>query len=185
MSPSSLPTSWRNRLGALILLALPIAIGACASSHSPIEVRTDDGASDLAGVWTGTYYSRDTGRAGDIYFALSADADSAVGEVLMQPLGTSVSVERQPDGTWRWMGPGPTTTEAIPIQFVRIATGEVVGELATYRDPDCGCRLHTTFRGHVDGDRVTGTFQSDGEAPSHRAEGTWAAERRPDPAQQR
>lgn len=168
-----------NTLSRPLLLALAVLVGACSSSYPPVAVVAGQGASGLAGVWVGTYSSRDTGRSGDIYFALSARADSAVGDVLMATTDEIVTVDAQADGTWRWRGASPSMAEVIAIRFVRLGADEVVGDLAPYRDPDCGCLLRTTFRGRVEGDRVSGTFRSEGEAPHSPASGTWSAERRP------
>lgn len=168
----------RSILTSAAFATLFATFAACSSVHTPVAVRPGAGASAMAGVWMGTYGSRDTGRSGDIYLALSARADSAVGEVVMNAGNQPVIAEMQPDGTWRWRGRSASMPEVILIQFVEIQTGEIEGQLAPYLDPSCGCLVRTTFRGRVDGDRVSGTFHSEGEAPAHRAEGTWSAERR-------
>ena len=71
----------------LAALALPPAGAACPPPGHGLDARPD-----LAGVWEGTYESRDTGRLGDVYLALTADGDSTVGEVVMVPRGAPVSV---------------------------------------------------------------------------------------------
>lgn len=164
----------RVTAGVWAVLALAAASG-CSVTHPPVAVL--DARPGLAGVWQGSYESRDTGRVGDIYLALTADGDSAVGEVVMVPRGTAVKVYSS-DRRWRWEG--VARPQVLTIQFVRLAGGEVVGELDPYRDPDCGCSLRTTFRGEVEGDRVFGTFASQAEHAYHDAEGTWLAVRRPD-----
>ena len=159
-------------------LAAVLLVSGCASTHPQAPILLDDGAgAALAGVWEGTYESRDTGRVGDVYFALSADGTSAVGEVVMVPRGTSVGVRRDDGGGWRW--DGAVRPSVLTIRFVHLrggaSGGEVVGELDPYRDPDCECELRTTFRGTVDGDVVMGTFESATEDAAHDAEGTWHA----------
>ncbi len=171
-----------NRLLFVVgALAVVGAVDGCAVSHSPVVVLGD--TTPLAGVWEGTYESRDTGRRGDLYLALSADGDSAVGEVVMDPRGGEITVRR--DGaSWQWEG--VPRAQVLPIRFVRVGSGalgasvEVIGELEPYHDPNCGCALRTTFRGEIEGDVATGTFASEAENPFHDAEGTWSARRRPD-----
>lgn len=157
-----------------LALALLLASG-CSVRHAPVPVAGTDSA--LAGVWEGTYESQDTGRVGDIYFALDAEADAAVGEVVMVPRGAVVSVQRDDEGAWRWLG--VDRPQVLTIRFVRLGDGRVTGELDPYGDPDCGCTLRTTFEGEIEGDRAVGTFASEAaEDTFHSAEGTWAASRR-------
>ena len=159
----------------LLALAALLA-GGCGTVHPPVPVATEGGVgTSLAGVWEGTYESRDTGRVGTLTFALSAAGDSAVGEVVMVPRGMPVVVHQE-DGRWRWEG--VARSEVLTIRFVRLRPGAVVGELDPYRDPDCGCELRTTFRGTVEGDTALGTFASAASHASHDAEGTWHAVRR-------
>jgi hypothetical protein len=48
----------------------------------------------------------------------------------------------------------------LAITFVRVEDGFVQGRLEPYRDPECGCRLDTTFVGTRSGDVIEGTFTS-------------------------
>jgi hypothetical protein len=50
--------------------------------------------------------------------------------------------------------------EALSIRFVRAAADRVVGELNPYLDPNCGCRLKTTFEGVLENNAIVGTFTS-------------------------
>ncbi len=91
-------TARATTFASALLLGGWLLLGGCTSaepawiSHAPMP---DDGTrAELAGVWRGTYESRDTGRFGDMVFALSADADLAVGEVVMVPRGRDVTVIR-------------------------------------------------------------------------------------------
>lgn len=163
---------------ASFLLAFVTVVSGCAVTHPPVPVL--DARPDLAGVWEGTYESRETGRVGDVYLALTADGDSTVGEVVMVPRGAAISVYPSDDapGASRWHWEGIGRPQVLTIRFVRLAGTEVVGELDPYRDPDCGCLLRTTFRGEVEGDAVLGTFATEAENPYHDAEGTWTARRR-------
>lgn len=160
-----------------LLLGAALLVGGCQVAHPPVPVVGSD--LSLDGVWEGTYESRDTGRMGDLTFALDVEADSAVGEVVMVPRGTPVSVRRDDNEAWRWEG--VARPQILTIRFVRLGDGRVSGELNPYQDPDCGCTLRTVFEGTVDGDRANGTFTSEAaEDAYHSAEGTWTAVRRVD-----
>lgn len=167
---------------AALAAVLWVAVGGCAAAHPPVPVLAEPGTPDLGGVWEGTYESRETGRVGDVHLALSAAADSAVGEVVMVPRGASVTVEPSDDrpGASRWRWEGVARPQVLTIRFVHLRGAEVAGELDPYRDPDCGCLLRTTFRGEVEGDAVFGTFATEAQDPYHDAEGTWHAVRRGD-----
>lgn len=171
-APSPLrAAAWRLAVALLI-----VGIGGCVSPvwlpSAPVPV---EGASaELAGIWRGTYESRDTGRFGDVVFALSADADSAVGEVVMVPRGRTVTVLQDGD-RWRWTG--ATRPEVLTVRFVRFRGGTLRGALDPYRDPDCGCELETTFDGEIEGDTIRGRFETRASG-DHDAEGTWEVTRR-------
>jgi hypothetical protein len=46
----------------------------------------------------------------------------------------------------------------LTISFVRVPDGWVSGTLDPCASPDCACTLITTFTGHLNGSRITGTF---------------------------
>lgn len=129
-----------------------LGLAACALNPPvvPVEGNAQDVAA-LAGEWSGEYWSAETGRSGSIFFHLEAGADTAVGDVLMIPRGAP---EHDHPG-----GVHPAS-EYIPITFVRVWQGHVRGVLDPYRDPVCGCRLHTSFEGVLSGDTIAGTFSS-------------------------
>jgi hypothetical protein len=129
----------------------------------------------LDGQWEGFYTSRDTGRSGGIFFDLTAEADSAAGEVVMFAPG-------------RYQVPNPSMSEGRPqhdathsqvltVSFVRAEGNMVSGRLRPYTDPDCGCTLTTTFLGELDGDRIEGTFISISHEHNHTNRGTWEVTR--------
>ena len=111
----------------------------------------------LAGQWEGSYWSAATGRSSSISFTLTAQGDSAAGEVVMIPRGFARPLQA-------WDGPTPPagTTPARPavltINFVRVAAGWVSGSLAPYADPESGTRLFTTFQGTLRGDTIEGSY---------------------------
>ena len=157
----------------LLLLA---AATACAVNPAPVPVDgTHADIATLAGRWEGSYLGNETGRTGGITFTLTADRDSASGDVLMDPVGqyggsTSADAARAGDAA-------PSLGRFLAIRFVRLRGGEVSGTMAPYTAPDCNCRVRTTFTGRVSGDAIRGTFVTAGEG-ARRTTGTWEVRRR-------
>jgi hypothetical protein len=153
---------------------LAVALG-CGGSQAPVPVvglKAD--VSRLTGEWTGEYSSVESGRNGSIEFNLVAGADSATGQVIMTP---------------RWLAhpgggnvqPGPTTqpmAQPLSISFVRVSGGQVSGALEPYPDPSCGCTLHTTFVGRLQGDTLQGTYSSTHEQTRDVQKGRWRVVRK-------
>jgi hypothetical protein len=138
----------------------------CAITHSAVPFASDvEDRAALEGVWEGVYQGAGTGRSGSIYFELAAEADSAVGEVVMTYEGHTV----------RPVDPMPyphSEADVLTIRFVRLGPGRVSGTLDPYPDPDGDGTIHTTFQGTIEGDVIEGTFVA------HRAartvqRGTW------------
>lgn len=160
------------------LLAIPLAglLATCAYNPPPAPITGDaDTIGFLAGEWTGTYESEDTGRVGDIYFRLRAGADTARGEVLMASRPgiyppRSVPTEQDVPEPTR---PPPVAT----INFIRAGGPWVYGALDEYFDPETGAPLHTTFTGRIEGDRIRGQFKSSPIGSAVTATGSWSVRR--------
>jgi hypothetical protein len=164
-----------SRHGPLLLaglLVLGLASG-CATAPSPTSVYgAESELASLAGVWNGQYWSADTGRSGTIRFELAADGSGAWGDV---DLVAATRGERTPANPRP--APDSPSSQQLAIRFVRVGEGTVSGTLEPYRDPDCGCVLSTTFVGLLEGNKITGTYLSNG-GPGHAAtSGQWRAER--------
>ena len=147
----------------------------CAYSPPPVPVSGDPaGLEKLAGEWGGSYEGRDSGRSGSIFFRLSADADTAHGDVLMAPTG----LEHPGSETDRWTHLAPTVAPPLlTIRFVRSEGSLVHGQLDEYNDPVCGCLLKTTFTGRISGDEIEGTFTTLHIETGERHGGTWEVRR--------
>lgn len=155
--------------------ALALAASACA--FNPPAVPLDGRAADLermVGRWTGDYHGDGSGRAGRIEFTLAAGEGHAHGDVLMIPRTT-----RQPYRPWRETFAPPTLalSEDLTIRFVAVENDEVTGELDPYRDPDCGCRAHTRFRGRLWGNAIEGTFVTYLDGHDQAQGGRWKVHR--------
>lgn len=130
--------------------ALMLSISACSYNPPPISVQGREAdLLSLAGEWFGEYWSAESGRSGSILFRLDAATDSAHGDVLMLPGERGLNRET-----------APPHSEYIGIRFVRADADVIQGMLDPYRDPNCGCRLTTTFTGTMHGDTISGTFSS-------------------------
>lgn len=152
-------------MGALVAMT-----SACAMNPAPVPVA---GAAEdlqaLTGDWSGEYRSQETGRTGSILFRLDAGRDTAFGDVVMVPREAMT-------GHNEAMAPPPVRSHAqvLTIHFVRVAGNMVMGTIDPYPSPDCECKLLTTFRGRLAGDRIEGTFlvhHSGHEMPAQA--GTW------------
>jgi hypothetical protein len=152
-----------------IMAAIPLMLAsACAFNPATVPVLgAVPDVLELAGQWSGEYWSLDSGRSGSIVFRLEAGADSAIGDVLMIPTGRW---HDHPDGRH-------PTSEYLSIAFVRVSGGRVRGVLEPYRDPSCGCLLDTSFEGELRGDAIDGTFSSRHVETRARQEGRWRVRR--------
>jgi len=164
------------RAASLGLLTLMVT--GCALNPAPVPVVGDSrDISSLAGEWVGDYVGRDNGRSGSILFRLAAGTDTAHGDVVMVPRGTTGFQPNDPQSlTLRqhaW-----AQNSVLSIRFVRVSGGLVSGAIDPYPSPDCECQLLTTFRGTLRGNRIEGTYTTrhvDCDMPIER--GTWWAER--------
>src|SRR5687767_5292878 len=141
---------------AYALLAMGLLVS-CRSVSSPFPLRA--GTTDIAamaGEWDGEYFSPSTGRAGSIHFKIKPGSDTAEGDVVMIPRGSDVQLRpaQLPE-----MQLTRALAEVLTIRFAELAGGQVRGTLTTYRDPECGCAMYTTFTGRMVRDGVLeGTF---------------------------
>lgn len=159
-------------------VAVPIAFAgfvvACAANPVPVGGAPDEVA-QLAGEWEGSYTSAATGRSGLIHFDLRAGSDTAFGEVLMIPRSPErVRAVDEPMDVHQ----SPRMAEMLTIRFVRVSEGRISGEIALYRDPECGCRVLTTFDGALEGNRISGTFVSRHVESGAVRRGDWNVERK-------
>jgi hypothetical protein len=171
----------RPRLMVVASILLLLTAG-CAFVGPPVVVSgTAQDLARLEGSWSGNYTGdADHRRHGTINFTLQADGRQARGSVLMkaedqpyayQPFGRDPNVRQRPDPMLE--------TSVLSIRFVYVSTGEVVGELDPYWDPDRRVRAVTTFRGSIDGSFISGTFRTRYANGGASSEGRWTVTRRP------
>ena len=167
------------RFVTLIATAL---LAACTSRPTPVPVMgpTSDLAA-LVGEWSGDYSNPETGRSGSIAFSLKAGKDNAVGSVVMRPRDNKqqVTMGAPADRPVVRTSVVAGSSEVLTIRFVRMEGTHLVGTLDSYRDPDCGCALTTTFNGQfTDAGTITGTFTSTGSTMGHLpSSGRWTVTR--------
>jgi hypothetical protein len=128
--------------------------------------------SALAGEWSGEYQSSETQRSGTLWFKLEAGRDTAFGDVLMIPR-ESGQVVPEPSAPNQWK----ERPQVLTIKFVRVEGSVVSGAIDPYPSPDCGCKLFTTFRGELKGNRIDGEFVIMHEHEQKAQSGKWFAVR--------
>jgi len=163
-----------------ILIPMLAALSACTPTPPPPVplAGTAKDVAALAGQWEGSYSSAATGRSGSISFTLSANGDSAVGDVIMIPRGWG-----RPLQALDRLGPtgaavAQPRSAVLTINFVRVAGGRVTGTLAPYADPETGASLSTTFEGRLDGNTIAGTYTTRGAGSPDPQTGQWKVTRR-------
>jgi hypothetical protein len=119
----------------------------CRLRQPPIELSANNfDLTPLVGQWSGFYSSPETGRSGTIAFTLRAGESNAFGRVQMVPRGVDPNAAN-------------ASSQTLQIHFVRKEGRSVVGTLDPYTDPDCGCRVSTTFVGaFTDSRTIEGTY---------------------------
>lgn len=160
----------------LALSTCALALG-CASRAPRTEVTADD-LGPLIGEWRGDYGSEQTGRNGDISFVLRAGEVSAFGriEMVARETQTVVVPSDRPMVNGRL---AVTARQALTIHFVRKEGSRVIGVLDPYTDPECACRVTTTFEGvFIDSRTIAGTYNTlSSELAHHPAGGQWKVTR--------
>jgi hypothetical protein len=151
-------------------------IGGClAPAASPVPVQgVNTEVSALAGEWEGRYWSKDTGRHGNIRFNLPEQADTGHGEVeitFSPALRMLQALDENQDE------PKPCTI--LDITLIQVEGGRVRGTMAPYWDPDCDCRAQTLFEGKLSGNRISGTFVTRRASTDRRLlTGEWETQRK-------
>ncbi|MEN8374040.1 MAG: hypothetical protein ABFS34_01170 [Gemmatimonadota bacterium] len=155
--------------------AYALALATCTTLPDTIPVAGAPGELEqLVGIWTGDYEG-ESGRAGSLIFQLEASADTARGHVMMHREGERLPYAR--DGAGPETAPPSAAPEALRIAFVRVENQYLKGVLEPYRDPVCGCRLTTIFKGRIEGNTISGTFLTTHDHDGREETGTWRARR--------
>ena len=165
------------RCSSIVAVCLAVSAISCGRRTPGIQVTsTDFDLAPLVGQWRGTYSSSVTGRAGTIAFTLLAGESSASGNVVMIPRPDSLltPAEREMVSTV-----SSSDRTVLKIHFVRKEGGNLNGTLDPYQDPDCACRVTTTFQGSFRDERtIEGTFTTVPGAPGGSVTGgTWRVTR--------
>jgi hypothetical protein len=168
-----------RHLTGIALAALVTLSTGCAFRRTPVRLIADNSVQALVGNWTGDYSSAETGRSGGITFSLASAQDTAYGDVTMVPRTRVTPMETSPQQTPMISHQGQVAAQPLTIRFVRLENGTVTGRLAPYEDPQCSCRVITTFQGRfTDADTIEGTYDTRGGGPGQRASaGKWKVTR--------
>ena len=160
------------------IAATALVVSSCASVSPNVPLRGDcETIVQLVGKWEGVYSAEASGRSGVISFSLRAGSDTAQGDVLMVPRNDQNTGNTAADDPIR---KPPPSVALLTIRFVAAARNEIRGVLDPYTDPVCGCLLTTRFQGRLNGDEITGTFESTGTEIFHgTTQGKWSVRRSP------
>jgi hypothetical protein len=167
-----------RRAGIAIVAGVLAATGCGMTMRSVPVDATPAQWERLAGQWRGEYTIADVDRRGLIEFRLEAAEHAAFGEVLMIPDRRSWATH----GTSDRMHPSPppeTEPRLLAIRFVAADRDGIRGAMAPYWDPDRQCQASAWFTGSVDGDILSGRFDSTCEDGARVLRGAWHVERVP------
>ena len=164
---------YMRRASSIIALGFVASTIACASKPPEIAVTSSDfDLNPLLGEWHGQYKGSATGRSGTIAFTLRAGEANASGNVVMIPqsAGSDAAAVDASQAAGR---------QVLTIHFVRKEGGSVTGTLDPYSDPECACRVNTTFQGtFTDARTIEGTYTTVPSKPGTGVTtGTWKVTR--------
>jgi hypothetical protein len=162
---------------AAVLAALSF-VSACAWKRTPVPVISDTGSTALlVGTWSGEYNSRETGRSGSITFDMASEKDTAYCDVVMVPKVAQTFNVATHDRAASSVVQPPSFSQPLRIRFIRLGERRVSGTLDPYTDPDCDCRVTTTFDGRItSANTIEGTYITTG-AGARISGGTWKVNR--------
>jgi hypothetical protein len=161
-----------------IALAMTLAVAACGWRRTPVPIVSETGSTALlVGSWAGEYSSQQTGRSGSISFDLASEKDTAYCDVVMIPKVQTLRITSQEHPDVPIARP-ETLNEPLKIRFIRLGEGRLTGTLEPYNDPECGCKVNTTFEGRFTNENVIeGTYTTKGEGLHQETAGRWKVTR--------
>lgn len=152
----------RTTLSRLIrLVALPASLGiaACATNSSSTGLPGVFGGVDftaISGPWEGTYEG--PVESGRVFLKINGvSRDEATAQFALQPKGALA----------------PRGQNNVPVGR---SGSNITLRLDNWEDPLCRCTVSSVFTGAVQGDQITGTFTTTGDAKASQR-GTWRAQR--------
>jgi hypothetical protein len=156
-----------------VAVALAVLAAACAVQPTP-EPTPRQGA-DLAGMngyWIGEYVSAETGKTGAITLTIRSSPDSAIGDIVLAPHGSSPFVAAD-IATHQKHAASP---EVLRIAFRPVRGGIVEGLVEDYFSTDCSCFVTTVLQATPSKDRMAGEYVTSNPA-GLRQQGKWSVER--------
>jgi len=157
--------------------AIAVLAFGCALREPAIQVSARDfDLNPLVGKWAGEYSSEQTGRNGEISFTLNAGEGEASGSVVMSQRANGTNLVA-PDRQMVVGVAAAAPRQLLTIHFVRMEGSAVIGLLDPYVDPDCACRVTTSFQGNfVNSRTIEGTYNTFSSELSHTpSKGAWKA----------
>jgi hypothetical protein len=162
------------RYAHVLTLALAVGTAGCSWRRTPVPVFSETGSTALlVGEWSGDYNSQETGRSGSISFSMASEKDTAYCDVVMVPKvhNVRITTTERPDVP---LVKPEAMVEPLRVRFIRLGEGKLNGTLDPYTDPECNCRVTTTFDGQfVNADTIKGTYITRGSGLPRGYSGTW------------
>lgn len=158
-----------------LIIYIAVLFWGC-SSHS--SFRVDASQADLTaivGKWNGSFKNNDSQWSGTIVFSMEAGKDTAYGNVIMTPRGSTepyylaISGER--------VTIQPRLDRFLTVSFVRVEGGAISGTLTPYFDPENSQVVTITFYGRIVDDAIVGTYKSSSANVFGERTGTWKVTR--------
>ena len=159
------------------IAAIAILAASCGWKRTAVPIIADTGSEALlVGQWSGEYGSRDTGRSGSITFDMASEKDTAYCDIVMVPKVNAFQTGGPERANGSVIVP-EALAQPLKIRFIRLGEGRVSGTLDPYIDPECNCRVTTTFQGKITTpNTIEGTYTTRG-AGIQTSSGTWKVNR--------
>lgn len=157
----------------MVAAALMTLTAGCAVRPSPDTAPSR--SADLAamnGNWVGEYLDGQTGKYGAIMLSIRSSTDSASGDVVLTPYGSSSMVAADVIAH-RNHSPAP---EVLRVSFRRVIGGLVEGTVEEYFSTDCSCVVTTVLQGTPTRTGIAGEYVTS-NAAGLRKQGRWSVER--------
>ncbi len=156
-----------------VALAVAALVMACAVQPTPEP--TPSQPADVAamnGYWIGEYSNTETGKSGSISMSLRSWSDSAAGDLVMVPRGSTPFLAADVAGH---VARG-ISAEVLHLSFSRVSGGMVEATVEPFFSPDCACTMTMVLQATIAKNQVAGEFVLT-SGRGLRQQGRWSVER--------
>ena len=157
----------------MVAAALMSLAAGCAGLPEPGT--SPQRVADLAamnGFWIGEYIDAKTGKIGSITLTVRSSTDTASGDIVFTPYGSSPEVAA--DVTTH--AKHSASAEVLRVSFRRAIGGLVEGAVEDYFSTACSCVVATVLQGTPTKNRIEGEYVTS-NASGLRLQGRWSVDR--------